>query len=179
LRGYIRIARQFVVPDDVRIEMCQKAWAAAEQPAEKRLVLEVLRRYPSEATFTQALSAMKVAEVREDATAAVLSIAQSLAGKGVNVKDRLEKAGFERAKIEIVKAEYGSDSGKKDVTAVLRKQAGDLPLITLPETTYNKSFGGDPAPGTEKKLKVQYKINGKPGEATFAEGALILLPTPK
>ena len=54
-----------------------------------------------------------------------------------------------------------------------------MPLITLPENTYNKSFGGDPAPGSTKQLKVQYKINGKPGEATFAEGALIVLPTPK
>ena len=47
------------------------------------------------------------------------------------------------------------------------------------DLTFNKSFGGDPAPGSEKKLTVQYKLNGKPGSATFAEGALIVLPMPK
>jgi len=179
LRGYIRIARQFTLPDDVRNDMCQKAMDAAKQPAEKKLVLEVLRRYPNESTFKMAIAAMQRPELKEDATAAVLSIAQSLADKGVDVKDQLAKAGIEKVKLEIVKAEYGSESGKKDVTSLLKKQAGDLPLITLPDATYNKSFGGDPAPGSEKKLKVQYKINGKPGEATFAEGALIILPMPK
>jgi hypothetical protein len=39
--------------------------------------------------------------------------------------------------------------------------------------------GGALAAGSAKQLKVQYKINGKPGEATFAENALIILPMPK
>jgi HEAT repeat protein len=179
LRGYIRIARQMVLPDEVRADMCKKAMDAAKQPAEKKLVLEVLRRYPNASTFQIALDAMKSPELKDDATGSVLSIAQSLSGKGVDVTSQLSKAGIEKVKLEIVKAEYGGESGKKDVTAVLGKQAGDLPVIQLPESTYNKSFGGDPAPGSEKKLKVQYKINGKPGEATFAEGALIVLPMPK
>ena len=52
-------------------------------------------------------------------------------------------------------------------------------LITLPGDTYNGAFGGDPAPGVAKQLKVQYKLNDKAGEATFAENALIVLPLPK
>jgi HEAT repeat protein len=179
IKGYIRIARQFVLPEDQRNEMCQKAMEAAKATADKKLVLVVLQRYPNETTFKMALDAMRVADLKEDATATAMSIAQSLAGKGVNVKDQLAKAGIDKVKVEIVKAEYGGDSGKKDVTALLQKQATDLPLITLPDPTYNKSFGGDPAPGSEKKLTVQYKLNGKPGTATFAEGALIVLPVPK
>jgi HEAT repeat protein len=179
IKGYIRIARQMVVPEDQRNDMCRKAMEAAKAPADKKLVLVVLARYPNETTFKMALAALQAADLKEEATGAVLSIAQSLAAKGVDVKDQLAKAGIEKVKVEIVKAEYGSDSGKKDVTALLQKQATDLPLITLPEGTYNKSFGGDPAPGSEKKLKVQYKLNGKPGEVTFAEGALIVLPMPK
>lgn len=35
LRGYIRIARQFVLPEEQRAEMCQKAFDAASQTAEK------------------------------------------------------------------------------------------------------------------------------------------------
>jgi hypothetical protein len=54
-----------------------------------------------------------------------------------------------------------------------------MPLITLPSPTYSASFGGDPAPGTAKQLKVQYRINGKAGEASFAENSVIVLPMPK
>jgi hypothetical protein len=39
--------------------------------------------------------------------------------------------------------------------------------------------GGDPLPGSVKRLKIQYRIKGKVGEASFAENALILLPMPK
>lgn len=178
IKGYIRIARQFVLPEDQRNEMAKQAMDAAKATADKKLVLVVLQRYPNNSTLSQAIAAMKVPELNDDATATVMSIAQSLKAKGTDVKDQLARAGIEPMKVEIVKAEYGAESGKKDVTGILRKQATDLPLITLPDT-YNKSFGGDPAPGSDKKLRVQYKLNGKPGEATFVEGALIMLPMPK
>jgi hypothetical protein len=48
-----------------------------------------------------------------------------------------------------------------------------------PSSTYNDSFGGDPAPNTPKQLRVQYKIDGHPAEATFAENRLIILTLPK
>jgi HEAT repeat protein len=179
LRGYIRIPRQMALPEEERVAMLKNAMDAAKQPAERKLVLEVLRRVPNETSLKMAVAALKDAELKDDATGAALFIAQSLAAKGVDVSDQLAKAGFEKVKVEIVKAEYGAESGKKDVTSILQKRATDLPLIILPENTYNKSFGGDPAPGSTKQLKVQYKINGKPGEATFAEGALIVLPAPK
>ena len=65
------------------------------------------------------------------------------------------------------------------MTELLRKQAGDLPVIILASASYNDSFGGDPLPGSAKELKIQYRINGKAGEATFVEDALIILPMPK
>ena len=64
-------------------------------------------------------------------------------------------------------------------SAMLRKRASNLPLITLASTSYNSSFGGDPAPGVKKKLRIQYRINGKSGESSFAENALIVLPMPE
>ena len=97
-------------------------------------------------------------------------IAQALAGKGVDVNDQLAKAGFEKVKVEIVKAEYGSESGKKDVTALLQKRATDLPLITLPENTYNKSFGGDPAPGSEKDLQGAVQAQRQAGRSHLCRG---------
>lgn len=178
LRGYIRIARQFVMPDPQRAEMCQKAMAASRQPAEQKLVLEVLRRYPSQDTFKLALKALQNAELKDDATLAALAIAPKLGNKA-DAAEQLTKAGLSKVKLEIVKAEYGAGANQKDVTAILQKEASDLQLITLPKAGYSDAFGGDPAPGATKQLKVQYKINGKPGEATLAENALIILPLPK
>jgi HEAT repeat protein len=179
LRGYIRIARQFVLPDAQRTEMCQKAYDAAQQTAEKKLVVDILKRYPTVDNLKMAIRLMKVAELKDDATGAILVIAQKLGGKGVDVKELIASAGIEKMSLEIVKAEYGSGATQKDVTAVLKKQAGDLPIITLVSASYNASFGGDPLPGSVKQLKIQYRINGKAAEASFAEDALIVLPMPK
>ena len=179
LRGYIRIARQFVLPDAKRTEMCQTAFDAARQTAEKKLVLDILKRYPTVDNLKMSIKLMKVPELKDDATQAMLVIAQKLSGKGVDVKELLATAGIEKMKLEIVKAEYGSGATQKDVTAVLQKQAGELPIITLVSASYNASFGGDPLPGSTKQLKIQYKINGKAAEASFAEDSLIVLPMPK
>ncbi len=178
LRGYIRIARQFVLPEAQRAEMCQKAFDAARQPAEKKLVLDVLKRYPSVETLKQAVSAIQVAELKDDAMQAVLTIAQKIKGNGEEVTALLAQAGLEKVKLEIVKAEYGSGATQKDVTEVLQKQVGELPLIALASPSYNTSFGGDPLPGNVKLLKVQYRINGKAGEVSFAEDALLVFPMP-
>jgi hypothetical protein len=179
LRGYIRIARQFVLPDEQRMEMCRKAMEASRQPAEKKLVLEVLKRYPTVDALKMAISSMAVAELKEDATQATLLIGSKLSGKGVDVKELLAQAGFDKMQLEIVKAEFGAGELQKDVTNILKQHLGDLPLIVLPSSSYNATFGGDPAPGSPKTLKIQYRMNGNTGEVTFTEDALIILPVPK
>jgi HEAT repeat protein len=182
LRGYLRIARQFDLPEQERIDMCEKALAAARAAArlpEQELVLETIQRYPAPRTLALAIRAMANPELKEKATAATLAIAQDLAGKGVDVAEQLSQAGFEKVKLEIVKAEYGAGSTQRDVTAILQQRAGDLPLVTLPSASFNESFGGDPVPGTAKQLKIQYRINGKPGEVTIDENSMILLPLPE
>ncbi|HVX12224.1 MAG TPA: HEAT repeat domain-containing protein [Pirellulales bacterium] len=179
LRGYVRIARQFVMPDADRIEMCNRFLGACRQPAEQKLVLEVLKRYPTQDTLKLAAKLMQTPELKEDATQAALVIAQKLGNKAEGVQQLLSQAGLGKVKVEIVKAEYGAGATQKDVTEVLQKQTTDVQLIALPSDDYNSAFGGDPVPGTVKQLKVQYRINGNPGEATFAENALIILPMPK
>ena len=161
------------------MEMCQMAFDTARQTAEKKLVLDILKRYPTTAGFKLAAKAIAVPDLKADATETTLLIAQKLGAKGVDVKELLTSAGMDKMKIEIVKAEYGAGTTQKDVTEVLQKQIGDLPLIVLGSDGYNGSFGGDPVPGSVKQLKVQYKINGKAGEASFAENATIILPMPK
>jgi hypothetical protein len=179
LRGYIGLARKFQMPEDERAEMCQKALDTAKQPAEKLLVLEVLKLHPSVDGLKLAAKSVKVPELKDAATEATLVIAQKVQGNGADIRQLLSQAGLETVKLEIVKAEYGAGDVQKDVTAILKKQAGELPLVTLPASSYNASFGGDPAPGTPKKLRVQYRINGKEAEATFDENAVIILTTPK
>ena len=67
LRGYIRLARQFRMPDGQRAEMCQNAMAASSRPDEQKLVLAVLERYPNAETLKVAAKATQVPAVREDA----------------------------------------------------------------------------------------------------------------
>jgi hypothetical protein len=86
---------------------------------------------------------------------------------------------LEKVKLEIVSAEFGASGKQKDVTKILQKQATDVQLISLPSPSYVAAFGGDPAPGAQKQLKVQYKINGKADDATFGENSLIILPMPR
>ena len=180
MRAYIRVARQFVMPEEERLAMCRNALEAARQPAERTLVLEVLQRYPSLDMLKLAVDVMQqFPEQKDEATEAMLVVASKLKDKGDEVKVLLSKAGLEKVKVEIVKAEYGAGDAQRDVTDILKNQVGDLQLVPLPRPSYNASFGGDPAPGTPKTLKVQYRINGQEGEATFAENALIILPVPK
>jgi HEAT repeat protein len=179
LRGYLRLARQFAKSDKERAEMCQNALDASGRAAEQQLVLTVLERHPSPDALAVAIGARQVPALKEDATRVVLVIIQKLGDKAGDVRELLAKLGLDPMKVEIVKAEYGAGTQQKDVTEVLQRQVRDVPLITLPSPSYSTSFGGDPVPGTVKQLKVQYRINGKAGEASFQEDAIVMLPMPK
>lgn len=178
LRGYIGIARKFTMPNKQRAEMCQSAINATRRPTEHRLALDVLKLHPSPAGLQVAVAMTKRPELKSDASAAVLVIAQKVGSKGVDVSRMLAGVGLDKVNLKITKAEYGAAARKKNVTSILQKQAGDLPLVTLASGTYNASFGGDPAPGVAKQLTVEYTINGKAGSASFNENALIILPIP-
>ncbi len=179
LRGYIRLARQFVMPARQRAEMCQNALEAATRPEEQKLVFAVLARYPSVETLAVAIKATEKPAMKKEAEQAIFQMAPKLVGKSPEAEQMLAKAGIEVPRMEIIKAEYGAGGAVKDVTEVLRSRASGTPQIALPASKYNESFGGDPAPGVVKQLKVRYRINGKEGEATFAEDAEIDLPIPK
>ena len=88
------------------------------------------------------------------------------------------KLGLPKVQVEILRATYGAGAAQRDVTTPLKKLVGSVPLIPLQAAGYNASFGGDPAPGQSKRLTIQYRMEGKQGEASFAEDAPILLPMP-
>ena len=175
IRAYIRIARQLDMPADQRAAMCRTALETAHRDEDKRLVLEILLRYPNEEMQAIALEAAKVPALKEEASLVLMG----MAAKGINRAElgrALAQAGHTPVKLEIIKAEYGAGAKTKDVTAILRKHAGSYRILFLPSTIYNESLGGDPAPNTVKQLTIQYRINGKQGEVSLNENATILLP---
>jgi HEAT repeat protein len=178
LRGYIRLARQFDMPDRQRAEICRNALKLAKRVDEKKLVLEVLERHPSVDMLRLATEAAKDPSLKNDAAGISLLIAQKIGGSA-DVAKLLAQMGHDPVEVEIIKAEYGANTKFKDVTNILRKHVSDFPLIVLPSSNYNAALGGDPVPGVVKQLKVQYRINGKAGEASFPENATIMLPVPK
>ena len=159
--------------------MCDLALDASTRADEQTLVLQVLERYPSVDMLRVAVKATKIPSVKPEATRVALVIAQELGGNAIDAQALLTQLGQEPVKIEIIKAEYGAGAKQKDVTDLVRRHARDLPLIALPSPGYNISFGGDPAQGVVKQLKIEYRMNGKAGTASSAEDAIIVLPMPK
>jgi hypothetical protein len=80
--------------------------------------------------------------------------------------------------LEIIGATYGAGDKTKDVTEILRKYAKNYRIIFLPSASYNESFGGDPAQDVAKQLTIKYRVNGKEGEVSLSENAMIVLPMP-
>ena len=95
LRGYIRMARQLAPTEAQRAEMCRIAFETARQPAEQKLVLEVikLRREPNLDMLKLAVDAVKMPELKEDAAAAAQEIAKKLGNKP-EVRELMSQAGL-------------------------------------------------------------------------------------
>jgi HEAT repeat protein len=179
IRAYIRIARQFDMPADRRAAMCRTALETARRDEDKRLVLEVLLRYPGKEMRAIALEAAKVPALKDEALLVVKGMTRSTGGDRAELGRMLAQAGHKPVKLEIIKAEFGAGTQTKDVTAILRRHAKSYRVIFLPGATYNESFDGDPAPGTVKQLKVNYRIDGKKGEVSLDENAPVVLPMPR
>ena len=79
LKGYLRIARQFALPEPERAEMCRKALTAAKDPADRKAIVEILVRYPHPATLAVAKDAIEMPDVSDEAKAAVTAIEGKLA----------------------------------------------------------------------------------------------------
>jgi hypothetical protein len=178
LRGYIRLVRQFTMSDEDRCKMCRAAIEAAQRDAKKKLVLEVIERYPHVDLLSLTLDACKTPALKNEAARAWLSILPKVGSRSAEVQKMLDQIGQGPVDVEIVKAEYGAGQKVKGVTEILRQNTRGFPTIVLSKPRYNAAFGGDPAPNTPKQLKIQYRMNGKVGEATFRENASITLPMP-
>ncbi len=97
-KGYLRMAKQFAKSQPERVVMCQNAFDAARQPAEQKLVLELLKLFPDVEMLKIAIKALKVEELKEDAKQTALAIADKLTGNSEEVQKLLSEAGIARSK---------------------------------------------------------------------------------
>ncbi|MGI8977845.1 MAG: HEAT repeat domain-containing protein [Pirellulaceae bacterium] len=95
LRGYIGIAQKFIMPEEQRAQMCTNAFDLAKQPAERKLIMDVLKRYPNLEMLKAAVKAMDNPELKKDASEAAQAISQKLP-KTDEVKAILSKAGLDK-----------------------------------------------------------------------------------
>ena len=93
-KGYLRMAKQFARNQPERVVMCQNAFEAARQPAEQKLVLELLKQFPDIDMLKIAIKAIQVTELKEDAKQTALAIAGKLTGKTEEVQKVLAEAGL-------------------------------------------------------------------------------------
>ena len=95
LRGYIGIAQKFLMSEGERAQMCTNALELAKQPAERKLIMDVLKRYPNLEMLKAAVKAMENPELKKDASEAALAITPKLP-KTDEVKAILTKAGLDK-----------------------------------------------------------------------------------
>ena len=100
LKGYIRIARQFVKNESEKAAMFSNAFDSARQPAEQKLVIDNLKAFPSIDTLKLAVRIAQSPELKEEASLAAIAISEDkkFAGKPEEAKDILAKAGIVKPK---------------------------------------------------------------------------------
>ena len=76
LRGYIRVARQLNMTPTERLEVCRNTLANAERNDEKKLVFEVLRRYPTPEAVNFTINLLKEKDLNVPASATIVSWAE-------------------------------------------------------------------------------------------------------
>ncbi len=98
VKGYISLARRFkTMPEPQRLEICQNALDVSQNADERKLVLDVLKLYPSLDSLKLAVKAMQIADLKEDAAEAARAIAAKVKGNADEVREVLSKAGLEKA----------------------------------------------------------------------------------
>jgi HEAT repeat protein len=91
LRSYIRLARQFDMPEERKMSMCQEVFDLADRDDEKRLVFGVYARIISIAALDKAVSYLDNAALRESAADATVAISERFQGKDPKIAAALKK----------------------------------------------------------------------------------------
>ncbi len=79
LRAYLRIVRQLDLPVPQRMALCRDALPLCQRPEERKLLLEILRRYPTGEGLRIAVGYLADPAVQEEAAATAVAIAEKIA----------------------------------------------------------------------------------------------------
>jgi hypothetical protein len=90
LPGYLAWATRADLPVEQRLAICGEAVKVIQKPEEKRLLLAALGGIPSSEAIALAMPYLNEAETRDEAGAAVVSVAESLL-KGQNARQAASK----------------------------------------------------------------------------------------
>jgi HEAT repeat protein len=117
VRGAIRIARQFSIPDEERADLCRLILKAAADPADQKAVLEFMPRYPSPAMLRVAREAESLPGLEAEAKGAAAAIEQKLPKAAAAVRSFEKQVLTERFVAEgCALADFDRD-GHVDLTA--------------------------------------------------------------
>lgn len=89
LRGYVRIARQLNLKPAERIAVCRNALAIAKRSEDRRLVFEVVRRYPTPEGLDLAASLLSEKDLQQQAGSTIVAIGGRIA---MEAPEQTEKA---------------------------------------------------------------------------------------
>lgn len=91
LRGYIRLARQFTMPEEKRIQICQEVFDLASRNEDKILIFDVYGRYPSLKMLELTMKHIDNEAFREKACEAAVQIGEKLQGKDPKIAEAMKK----------------------------------------------------------------------------------------
>ena len=148
IRGYIRIARQLQLADDVRLAMFRTAMDVAERNEDKQVALDILSRIPSVETLRISVSYLNNPPLKYAAAEAAVKIATKLVGpepkavaeamqQVVDAKvtempaDTEPLRGAEKRKKKAAAAKSASQSGRSS-PAIARPGKGQFAVNGLP-----------------------------------------------
>ena len=92
LGGYIRIFRQFELPEDERVAMAEQALQVAGRPNERNAAIDAITRFPCVGSFELALDQLDVQGSEENAAKAILTIGRTV----LQLDPKTGKAGLQQ-----------------------------------------------------------------------------------
>ncbi|MDR2438456.1 MAG: HEAT repeat domain-containing protein [Planctomycetaceae bacterium] len=91
LRGYIRLARQFSMAEERRLQICQEVYDLANRDEDKVLIFDVFARNPSLKVLDVAVKYLDNEKFKEKASETVVAIGEKLQGKSPQTADAMKK----------------------------------------------------------------------------------------
>lgn len=91
LRSYIRLARQFDMPEERKLKMCQEVFDLADRDEERVLIFDVFARVVSINSLEKSASYLDNAALRERAADATVTIGEKLQGKDPKIATAMKK----------------------------------------------------------------------------------------